>query len=206
MSDFVDRWLYHDQTDKIPPPDALHPADEFPLATISNPPSSTASSDDGRLHVSRADIVNLLHPPTPNMEDFPTNQTRRRSASLAGATNTTQGVGNASKKHQRTQSGHISEADEDRRSSDDEHSGSSGDEGSTDLELDDMRSDEGLEDDEETGLTARDRRRRRRRKRRNTRLDQRIMEDAQITKEEEKIATQSMVQSMLVNALLIGLW
>lgn len=90
--------------------------------------------------------------------------------------------------------------------SDDDKSDSSGKTESTDLELDNMRSDDGLEDDEETGLTGRDRRRRRRCKRRNTRLDERVAADVKITKEEEKLAAQSIMKSMLINALLIGLW
>ncbi|OCK78262.1 TPT-domain-containing protein [Lepidopterella palustris CBS 459.81] len=208
MTDFVDRWLYHDQTSENPPPDSFHAADEFPLATFSSPPSSTASDPSEALHlqVSRAGgIAQLIHPPTPTMEDPPRNHARRRSTSLAGATITnTQGSGKASRKHRRTQSAHILE--EDKSSSDDDNSDSSNKTESTDLELDDMNSDEGLEDDEETGLTGRDRQRRRRRKRRHTRLDERVIGDVKITKEEEKLATQSMMRSLLINALLIGLW
>ncbi|KAF2495152.1 TPT-domain-containing protein [Lophium mytilinum] len=139
------------------------------------------------------------------MEAPPTNHARRRSASLAGA-----GAANlpggepAAKKHQRTQS--QPRIEEDGSSSDGELSDSSDKTESTDLELDDMRSDDELEDDEETGLTARDRRRRRRRKRQHTRFDERIVPDHSISKEEEKMASQSMVRSMLINAVLIGLW
>ena len=209
MADFVDRWLYHDQTSHNPPPDSLHPADEFPLATFSNPPSSTTldSSGDDHLHVSRAGVAQLIHPPTPVMEDPPTNQARRRSASMAGAgSSSKQRVGKAAKKHRRTRSKHILEAEEDNSVSDDDKSDSSGKTKSIDLGLDGMRSDNGLEDDEETGLTGRDRRRRRRRKRRNTRLDERVAADVKITKEEGKLAAQSLMKSMLINALLIGLW
>ena len=205
MADFVDRWLYHDQTSHNPPPDSLHPADEFPLATFSNPPSSTTSDSSGNdhLHVSRAGVAQLIHPPTPVMEDPPTNQARRRSASIAGAASSSkQGVGKAAKKHRK----HILEAEEDNSVSDDDKSDSSGKTESIDLGLDGMRSGDGLEDDEETGLTGRDRRRRRRRKRRNTRLDERVAADVRITKGEEKLAAQSLMKSMLINALLIGLW
>ncbi|KAF2195761.1 TPT-domain-containing protein [Zopfia rhizophila CBS 207.26] len=209
-SDFVvARWLQNQQHKAPAPPDSLHPADEFPLATLSNPPSSSGSeisSDDDRLHRSRAaDVAKLIHPPTPIMDEQPaTNHARRRSSSLAGAP----GLSNKdSKKHRRHRSENILEADEDKSGSDNDHSDSSGRTESTDLELDDMRSEDGLEDDEETGLTGRDRRRRRRRKRRNTRLDQRVVEDGvRFTLEEKKIATQSLIHSMLINALLIGLW
>jgi solute carrier family 35 protein C2 len=137
------------------------------------------------------------------MEAPLTNHARRRSASLAGA-----GAGNipggepAAKRPQRTASQPPIEEDE---SSDGELSDSSKTE-STDLELDDMCSDEALEDDEETGLTARDRRRRRRRKAKHTRFDERILPEQNLSKEEEKMASQSMLRSMLINGLLIGLW
>lgn len=126
---------------------------------------------------------------------------------MAGAgSSSKQRVGKAAKKHRRTRSKHILEAEEDNSVSDDDKSDSSGKTKSIDLGLDGMRSDNGLEDDEETGLTGRDRRRRRRRKRRNTRLDERVAADVKITKEEGKLAAQSLMKSMLINALLIGLW
>jgi hypothetical protein len=138
------------------------------------------------------------------MDEQPaTNHARRRSSSLAGAPGTSN---KDPQKHRRHRSGQILEEGEDASTSDDEHSDSSGRTDSTDLELDDMRSNDGLEDDEETGLTGSDRRRRRRRKRRNTRLDQRIVEDVRFTKDEEKMANQTLIHSMLINTLLIGLW
>ncbi|TKA78889.1 hypothetical protein B0A49_01654 [Cryomyces minteri] len=74
------------------------------------------------------------------------------------------------------------------------------------MEMDNLHSDEELVDDEETGLTGRDRRKRRRRKRRNTRLDERILGNVEITKGEEKLATQTLLRTSLINCLLIGLW
>ncbi|KAL1595194.1 hypothetical protein SLS60_009882 [Paraconiothyrium brasiliense] len=200
----VVRWL---EGSKAPArPDSLpHPADVFPLATISNPPSSTdsdADSDDGARHASR-NIASLVRPPTPKiMEDQATaNHARRRSSSLAGASAPSQ---HADRKHRRRHSDHILEEGEDGASESD--SDSSGRTDSDHLELDDMSAD-GLQDDEETGLTGRDRRRRRRRKRRNTLLENRVVpEEVKFTKEEEKIANQDLIQSMLINALLIGLW
>lgn len=203
QADSVIRWLEDNASRPPAPPDALHPADEFPLATLSNPPSSTASdlaSDDDARH---ANIASLVHPPTPNIMDdqTPANSARRRSSSLAGAS----GPSRKDSQRQRTRrSDHIAEETED-RSSDSERSDSSSKSESDDLELDDMSAD-GLEDDEETGLTGRDRRRRRRRKRRNTLLDQRVVQDVKFTKEEEKAANQNVIHSMLINAVLIGLW
>ncbi|CAD0083003.1 unnamed protein product [Aureobasidium vineae] len=76
----------------------------------------------------------------------------------------------------------------------------------SDWEMDDIRSDEGLEDDEETGLTAQDRQKRTRRKRRNTLADERIVPDSEISKEEERLASASFMRDAIINSILIGLW
>ncbi|KAI1744072.1 triose-phosphate transporter family-domain-containing protein [Xylaria scruposa] len=72
-------------------------------------------------------------------------------------------------------------------------------------EDDDSLSDEDLHDDEETGLTNKDKRRKRNKRRRNTRLDQRIVRD-NLTDEERKQADQNVFRKLAVNAALIGLW
>jgi solute carrier family 35, member C2 len=77
---------------------------------------------------------------------------------------------------------------------------------SENLELDELDSEDNVEDDEETGLTAREQRRRRRQKRRNTRIDERIIGDLKVTKEEEREADQSVLKRSIVNVVLIGLW
>jgi solute carrier family 35, member C2 len=78
--------------------------------------------------------------------------------------------------------------------------------GSSDFELDDMLSDEGLEDDEETGLTGTERGKRRRRKRKNAQLDQRVVGGISYTEEEDKLAAQTVIRASLINASLIALW
>ncbi|KAI3332191.1 TPT-domain-containing protein [Xylariaceae sp. AK1471] len=70
---------------------------------------------------------------------------------------------------------------------------------------DDSLSDEDLHDDEETGLTDKDKRRKRNKRRRNTRLDQRIVRD-KLTDAERKQADQDVVRKLAINAVLIGLW
>lgn len=112
--------------------------------------------------------------------------------------------GSKTKSHKRSQSARIPEEEEGKPSG--EESDYSAGPSSSDLEMDDMRSDEELDDDEETGLTHADRRKRRRRKRKNTRLDERVMGDGKITKEEERLATATMLKTSLINGLLIGLW
>jgi hypothetical protein len=87
-----------------------------------------------------------------------------------------------------------------RQRSDDERSTSE------DMELNDLSEDEGLQDDEETGLTGKDKGRRKRKRRRNTLLDQRVAAEVTITAEEKKEADQSVLKNSLINGLLIGLW
>lgn len=66
-------------------------------------------------------------------------------------------------------------------------------------------SDEDLHDDEETGLTAKERKRKQKKRRRNTLLDQRIARD-NVAAEEKKQADQNVIKTLTVNGCLIGLW
>lgn len=66
-------------------------------------------------------------------------------------------------------------------------------------------SDEDLHDDEETGLTAKERKRKQKKKRRNTLLDQRIARD-NISADEKKVADQTVVKRLAINGSLICLW
>lgn len=81
---------------------------------------------------------------------------------------------------------------------------------SSDLEMNDMRSDEeeALTDDEETGLTQAERRKRRRRKRRSTMLDERVAASnpGDVKRTEEALAKATLVRTYAINAVLIGLW
>lgn len=77
---------------------------------------------------------------------------------------------------------------------------------SDDVELNDMSEDDDLQDDEETGLTGKEKTRRKRKRRRNTLLDQRVVGDVQITAEEKKEADQNVIKKSLINGLLILLW
>ncbi|KAF1916063.1 triose-phosphate transporter family-domain-containing protein [Ampelomyces quisqualis] len=206
----ISRWLAAQNSAPAAP--LLSPGNEFPLRTLPSLPSDSSLSDldsgDGRPVAGPREFARLVHPPVPtSMEnEAAQNHARRRSSSLAGASGPPHA---APRKHSRRRSQHgIAEEGEDALSSDAERS--PGDAGShsdsTDLELDDMSAD-ALDDDEETGLTKRDRRRRRRRKRRNTLMDQRIVPSADTyTTDEMKLADQNLIKSMLINAVLIGLW
>jgi solute carrier family 35 protein C2 len=206
----ISRWLA--AQNNAPSAPLLSPGNEFPLRTLPSLPSASSLSDidseDDTTVPRPVNIAKLLHPPVPTImenEQAAQNQARRRSSSLAGASAPT--TTKDTQKHKRRRSEHgIAEEGEDEYSSDAERAESDSLSDSTDFELDDMSAD-GLDDDEETGLTKRDRRRRRRRKRRNTLLDQRIVPTTDTyTKEEKKLADQNLIKSMLINGVLIALW
>jgi solute carrier family 35 protein C2 len=192
------RWLA--AQNNAPAAPLANPGDEFPLRTLPSLPSDSSLSDVDSLVAPLAAGANLIHPPIPSSMESD-HAARRRSSSLAGASIPTV---KPARKHRRRPSEHIAEEGEE-SPSDAERSESESPSDSTDFELDDMSGD-GLEDDEETGLTKGDRRRRRRRKRRNTLLDQRIVPTNTYTKEEKKMADQTLIRSMLINGVLIGLW
>ncbi|KAF5023589.1 hypothetical protein F66182_4347 [Fusarium sp. NRRL 66182] len=76
-----------------------------------------------------------------------------------------------------------------------------------DESADDSFSDEDLHDDEETGLTRKDKQKRQKKRNRNTQLDQRIARDrGDISTEERKEADKTVFRSLLVNVVLILLW
>jgi solute carrier family 35 protein C2 len=77
---------------------------------------------------------------------------------------------------------------------------------SDDFELDDIVSENGLEDDEETGLTSQDRQKRRKRKRRGTLLNERVAPGADTREEELRLANSSFWSAVIMNSVLIGLW
>jgi solute carrier family 35 protein C2 len=76
---------------------------------------------------------------------------------------------------------------------------------SEDLEMDNF-TDDGIQDDEETGLTGNHKGKRKEKKRRNTLLDHRIAGDSKISDEEKKLADQNVFRAGIVNAILIALW
>lgn len=73
------------------------------------------------------------------------------------------------------------------------------------LDSRDSLSDEDLHDDEETGLTKKDKKRKRAKKRRNTRLDNRIAR-SKISDQERREADQNVARNLAINSVLIGLW
>ncbi|TKA26980.1 hypothetical protein B0A50_05171 [Salinomyces thailandicus] len=76
---------------------------------------------------------------------------------------------------------------------------------SSDMDMEELRSDEELEDDEETGLTHTERKKRRRRRRRNTRLDERVAGEPEV-QTAERMVSASIVRTMVTNGLFIAFW
>lgn len=158
--------------------DSQHPADQFPVSTIPDPSSPSTSSS----HVSERSALDAaahVHPPTPDM-DGPDGYVRRRPLLMehedprpGGKTDKRR----RSRRHRRKVSKTLGEGEH-------KHTGYSSDDGqssnfstpstSEDVEMERMPSDDGLTDDEETGLTGKDKRKRKRRRTLNTQLDERV--------------------------------
>ncbi|KAK0268397.1 hypothetical protein LTR91_001155 [Friedmanniomyces endolithicus] len=77
---------------------------------------------------------------------------------------------------------------------------------SSDFSMDDLRSEDGLEDDEEVGLSHTERKRRRRRKRHNTGLGERVAGDSEARLAEDNLVKATLLQDSLFNGVLIALW
>lgn len=125
------------------------------------------------------------------MMDEDSTHHRRRSSSLVFAAGTKHGNVHPSK--QSPANGHIPEESDAAASS-------------SDVEMDNMHTDDEMSDDEETGLTHTQRKKRRRRRRRSTRLDERVVNSEDKAHATEEIARASIVRSYAVNAVLIALW
>ncbi|KAI9803811.1 MAG: hypothetical protein M1825_001691 [Sarcosagium campestre] len=150
------------------------------------------------------------------MEPLSTGQQRRRSSASLSSRNSgrqddSRNSPIATPKRRRSESPIGEDEDED----DDKAplrgrsrvSGDSSQSNSDDVEMEDLPSEaEGLEDDEESGLSGKDRQRRWRRKRRNARLDTRIAGDSEVSRDIKAEADHAVLKKSMVNALLIGLW
>ncbi|KAK9439220.1 nucleotide-sugar transporter [Metarhizium brunneum] len=83
---------------------------------------------------------------------------------------------------------------------------STGESGSKDDSGRDSSSDEDLHDDEEMGLTRKDKSRKQKKRRRNTLLDNRIAREKHVSDDERKEADRNVVRSLFTNGVLILLW
>jgi len=134
-----------------------------------------------------------------------TKHARRRSASVAQLLGSDIQSGIASVGSAATSHAHGVNGDEERDQGNG-HAATATRDSSLDWEMNEMLSDDNLDDDEETGLTNGDKKQRTQRKRRNTLLDERIANGVDAKALEEKIAVQSFWRKATVNGALIALW
>lgn len=177
----------------------------FPHPTLTRLPSisdiSVRSGDDIWAPDAAVALAGV-HPPEIEMDPQPSGHRRRRSSLMKSL----DGAGKKKKRRSSTspvkgRGGIQEEPKLGERGTDEELSTSE------DVELEDLsEEEEGLQDDEETGLTGKDKGRRKDRRRRNTLMDQRIAGEPQITAEEKKEADQNVLKRGFVNGVLIGLW
>lgn len=141
--------------------------------------------------------------PPSDMDSAGDTYRRRRAQMMAGLEN-----GSAKGKNGRKQPR--------RHGPDDKHLTYSSDDGqasdcssmstSDDVELSHMASEDAMTDDEETGLTKKDKEHRKRKRRRNTRFDRRIVGNTKSSKQEHEDADRNVIKAMILNVLLIVSW
>ena len=183
-----------------------HPANQFPVPTInkSSLPSSRSSHDSD---LSAFDAAAHVHPPTPDM-DGPDVSIRRRPLIMENEVPNTGGhAGRKSRPHRSRNRAEGSSEGEQKlmaNSDDGQTSEFSTPSASEDVELENLPSDNGLTDDEETGLTRKDKRKRKRRKTLSTNLDGRV---AVSTGDSGwSLADRNVVKASLINVVLIASW
>ena len=158
-----------------------------------------------------SDVASSSHSPTPDMDVSDAH--RRRRALLAEQDNHS-----PDRRSQTKHSRHSRRPGEADRAQDDESKYeiySSDESGGSDLSspsmgddisLHTLMPDTRLSNDEEAGLTKKDRRHRKRKRRKNTQLDRRVMGNISAAKQEEKKADQNVLKAVGINALLIAVW
>jgi solute carrier family 35 protein C2 len=178
----------------------------FPISTLTRTSTSEASarSEEELLEPDAATALADLHPPHIDaMDPQPSGHRRRRSSMMNNMNNldtTTTLRTPRAKRSPRTSNIGEDSTLVDRGSDDDSKSTSD------DMELNNLSEEGDLQDDEETGLTAKSKAIRTKKKRRHTNLDHRIAGDALITDEEKKAADKNVIKKSLINGVLIGLW
>ena len=184
-----------------------------PLAPISQPPSRSSSpihrilADYG--HSTDAEVSgSAVSSPTIDVMDMGAAfGHRRRRSSLMNGRSKSRGHSRLPSRSFLPVPGQLQiDEESDRHHSADEGSDLSALSTSDDVELDELASEDGLEDDEETGLTIAERKERTRRKIRRMQLDQRVAVDHKSSKQEQMEANQSVIKNSIINAILIGLW
>ncbi|KAL8908015.1 MAG: hypothetical protein Q9171_005624 [Xanthocarpia ochracea] len=182
-------------------------ATRFPAPTLNTRPSTSPTSSHDSEH-SALDAAARVHSPTPDM-DGPDGYVRRRPLLVE---NEDPRPGSKSEKrsrshrHRRKNSQGLVDGDQ-LYSSDDGHSSVySIHSTSEDVEMEPLASDDALTDDEETGLTGKDKRKRKRRRTLNTKLDERVAGSSGATPSGWSLADRNVIKASLINILLIASW
>lgn len=184
------------------------PESQFPNPTLTRRPSTSDSSIHSREEAPHAASALAIN--TADIDMDPTTGSsghRRRRSSLRNSIDTTNKLPSRRRSPQSAASDGRNGLS--KRIPEEPKLGKDGNDDdlseSEDFEMDNL-SDDGLQDDEETGLTGRDRRKRKKRKQRNTLLDQRVTGEVNMTEEEKKEADKYVVKNMLINGVFIVLW
>ncbi|KAL8771900.1 MAG: hypothetical protein Q9209_002838 [Squamulea sp. 1 TL-2023] len=190
--------------------DKSNPASCFPAPTLSTPPSPSAASSNDSEH-SALDAAARVHPPTPDM-DGPDGYIRRRPLLME---NEDPHPGAKSEKRSRSRR-HRRRTSQVPGEEDLQHAAHASDDGhgsihstpstSEDVEMEPLATDEGMTDDEEAGLTGKDKRRRKRRRTLNTKLDERIAGSSGADPSGWSLADRNVIKASLINVLLIASW
>jgi solute carrier family 35 protein C2 len=184
-----------------------------PLAALSQPPSRSSSpiprilADYG--HSTNAEISGsaVSSPTADAMEGGTVFGHRRRRSSLVNGKSKSRGHSRLPSRAFLPVPGQLQiDEESDRQISADEGSDLSAQSTSDDVELEELHSEDGFENDEETGLTSAERKERTRRKLRRMQLDERVAVDHKSSRQEQMEADQSVIKNSIINAILIGLW
>lgn len=175
-----------------------------PLSSASSDLTTKAAAHARRATVSDAVAASSTSSFADNIEMDPITPAghRRRRSSLMSPSSSTPQTGRNGHARGPSVSGQF--VMDEPKISEESESTIKGKDGIAKANLDGGFSDEDLHDDEETGLTAKDRKRKQRKRRRNTLLDQRIAHDK--ISEEKREADQTVVRKLVINGALIGLW
>ncbi|APA05453.1 hypothetical protein SS1G_09877 [Sclerotinia sclerotiorum 1980 UF-70] len=172
----------------------------FPIQNLPRTSTSEASarSEEELLDPDAAAALADLHPTDTIMDSQPSGHRRRRS-SMMNSLDPNSRVPKAKRSPKTSIIGGDTKSG-DRGSDDDSRSTSD------DMELNNFSEDGDLQDDEETGLTAKSRAKRKKKKIRHQSMDHRIAGDIKVTTDEKKEADWNVVRKSLMNGSLIGLW
>ncbi|KAJ8071696.1 hypothetical protein OCU04_002013 [Sclerotinia nivalis] len=174
----------------------------FPIQTLPRTSTSEASarSEEELLEPDAATALADLHPTDTNMDPQPSaSGHRRRRSSMMNNLDPNSRVLRAKRSPKTSIIGGDTKSG-DRGSDDDSRSTSD------DMELNNFSEEGDLQDDEETGLTAKSKAKRKKRKIRHQSMDHRIAGDIKVTTDEKKEADWNVVRKSLMNGSLIGLW